>query len=307
MKISRRLTSLLIGTTFTAMTYSASATVISIDAVGKVDVKEAKTFQQRNLTDDTAAPSLNTIVPPEFTVPNLPLAHNSSPVVARVIKPSELIKDQVLDLDPENTAVTETLNTNLEVFPRGKPQKAPANKAEDIIPVPKIAKTISVKKQSPFAPFIANEAAKYDSIDYAMIEAVIEAESNNNPTAVSNKGAMGLMQLMPSTANTYNVINAFNPAENIRAGSAELARLMDIYDNPTLALAAYNAGQGAVEKHNGVPPYKETQGYVVKVLSKTFDKREASQLKTLSEKTEVIDTKSEEPESRPMKVYSYDW
>jgi len=99
-----------------------------------------------------------------------------------------------------------------------------------------------------------------------LIHSVIQVESNYNPKAVSPKGAEGLMQLIPSTARRFGVANSFNPVENIQGGAKYLRYLLDLYgNNYPLALAAYNAGEGAVAKYGGVPPYAETQDYLVKV------------------------------------------
>jgi len=105
-------------------------------------------------------------------------------------------------------------------------------------------------------------------IDSALLHAVITVESNYNPRAVSKKGAAGLMQLMPETARRYNVADVFDPAQNIRAGAQYLADLMKMFgNNVRLALAAYNAGEGAVVKYGmQVPPYPETVAYVPKVI-----------------------------------------
>jgi hypothetical protein len=121
---------------------------------------------------------------------------------------------------------------------------------------------------SPFSSQIL-EAAKQNRIDPALIAAVIRAESNGFSRAVSRKGARGLMQLMPATARRLGVKSAFDPRENIRAGAAYLAELAERFGetNADLILAAYNAGEHAVEEHGGVPPYRETRDYVRRVLA----------------------------------------
>jgi soluble lytic murein transglycosylase-like protein len=110
-------------------------------------------------------------------------------------------------------------------------------------------------------------AAERHGVSAELVEAVIRVESGFNATALSPKGARGLMQLMPATAATLGVRNAFDPRENIEGGVRHLRYLLDRYpgDLP-LVLAAYNAGEGAVSAHRGVPPFRETQQYVRKVL-----------------------------------------
>lgn len=118
-----------------------------------------------------------------------------------------------------------------------------------------------------YAPLIEAAAAKY-KVEKALLHAVITAESGYNPVAVSRAGAEGLMQLIPKTAKRYDVADAFDPAQNIRGGAHYLRDLLDLFGGDIkLALAGYNAGEGAVIRHGGkVPPYPETQGYVQKVL-----------------------------------------
>lgn len=115
---------------------------------------------------------------------------------------------------------------------------------------------------------VIREVAERYGVNPGLVEAVIRVESGFNPRAVSPKGAQGLMQLMPATAAWHGVRNAFDPRENIEGGVRHLRYLMDRYaGNLPLVLAAYNAGEGAVSQHRGIPPYAETQQYVRKVLA----------------------------------------
>jgi soluble lytic murein transglycosylase-like protein len=125
---------------------------------------------------------------------------------------------------------------------------------------------------------IIEEHAGLNGVRSDLVRAVVQVESAFNAYAQSPKGAMGLMQLMPSTLKEYGVINPFNPAENIRAGVAYLRALLDRYQNDeTLALAAYNAGPTAVEKHGTtVPPYRETKNYVKQVNKLAGDRTPSS-------------------------------
>jgi soluble lytic murein transglycosylase-like protein len=111
------------------------------------------------------------------------------------------------------------------------------------------------------------EAASRNGIDAGLVEALIRVESMFDPWAISRKGAQGLMQLMPRTASSLGVRDAFNPRQNIDGGVRHLRTLLDRYNgNLPLALAAYNAGDEAVRWYRGVPPYSETQHYVRKIL-----------------------------------------
>ena len=112
-----------------------------------------------------------------------------------------------------------------------------------------------------------NRAAKRHNLDPALILAVIKTESNGEPKAVSEAGAKGLMQLMDGTAEEMGVRDVFDPTQNIEGGSRYLREMLDRYDgDKARALAAYNAGPTAVDKHDGVPPYRETKEYVTRVL-----------------------------------------
>src|SRR5712691_5628751 len=113
-----------------------------------------------------------------------------------------------------------------------------------------------------------DQAAVRHNVDPSLVRSVVKVESNFNPNAVSRKGAMGLMQLMPSTARSLNVSNPFDPQQNVEAGVRHLRRLLDSYGGDVrLSLAAYNAGSGAVARSAGVPHFRETQNYVRRITN----------------------------------------
>ena len=116
-----------------------------------------------------------------------------------------------------------------------------------------------------YDPIIESASGKH-GVDARIVKAVIQVESSFKPRARSPKGAMGLMQLMPKTARQYAARNPYDPKSNIEAGTKYLSKLLSEFELP-LALAAYNAGEGAVRRFGGIPPYAETQAYVAKILS----------------------------------------
>ena len=121
---------------------------------------------------------------------------------------------------------------------------------------------------TPYAEFIA-AASQAHGVDPLLVKALIQVESGYRPKARSPKGAVGLMQIMPATAREYKVRNPFDPKANIEAGVKHLRSLLERFgrERTELALAAYNAGPGAVERFNGVPPYRETRNYVARILA----------------------------------------
>ncbi len=120
------------------------------------------------------------------------------------------------------------------------------------------------------------DSAKAHDIDPLLVHSVIQVESNYNPYAVSSAGAQGLMQLMPKTAKQLGVKDSFDPRQNIEAGVKYLKQLKDQYQDDKLALAAYNAGPGSVQKYKDVPPYPETKDYVQRVGERYVEARRAA-------------------------------
>src|SRR5262249_4419829 len=137
---------------------------------------------------------------------------------------------------------------------------------------------------------LISEHARVNGVRADLVRAVMQVESAFNPFAKSVKGALGLMQLMPATIRQYGVMNPFDPTDNVRAGVAYLRELLDRYeDNEELALAAYNAGPTAVDKHGqSVPPYRETRQYVAQI-GKMASRPIEARGKTLYRSTQIID------------------
>jgi len=133
-----------------------------------------------------------------------------------------------------------------------------------LLPLETAAQLTQNKK---FDKIIKDVAAKYH-LETSLIHSIIRTESDYDPHCVSSKGALGLMQLMPETARIYGVGNPFKPQDNIEGGVRYLKDLMRLYDRRTrFVLAAYNAGQTAVKKYGGIPPYPETRNYIEKVMA----------------------------------------
>ncbi len=138
---------------------------------------------------------------------------------------------------------------------------------------------------------LVEETAKSLDVSPLLVDSVIQVESNYNPYAISPKGAQGLMQLMPATARRFGVTNTFDARQNIEGGVRYLKFLQDTFKDDRLAIAAYNAGEKAVTKYGDVPPYRETQSYVMKVGGKY------SKAKRAAEKSSVQVQAVEEPKS----------
>jgi len=138
-------------------------------------------------------------------------------------------------------------------------------------PVPPPGAGMSRPLVSPWDPepgvrALIREIAGAQAVDARLVEAMVKVESNFDPYAVSRKGAMGLMQLMPETARRLRVGNTFDPSQNLEGGTRYIKELLERYGEVRLALAAYNAGEEAVDRYGGIPPFRETRAYVHRIL-----------------------------------------
>lgn len=164
---------------------------------------------------------------------------------------------------------TTKIEQNTSIQQEGSTSVSSSVKSEELTKKEPVSVVDNIPKTSlyQYDDFIKNASKTYN-VPEALIRAVIKAESSFNPNAVSQSGAQGLMQLMPKTAASLGVKDSFDPEQNINGGVKYLSQLLSRYDgNVKIALAAYNAGPGNVDKYGGVPPFEETQNYVKKILN----------------------------------------
>lgn len=171
---------------------------------------------------------------------------------------------------------TGKLVRSVVVAPKTVKPKVMAPVAIVAAPAPSAAPAVPPESAQGLNAVVESVAAR-NSLPPQLIHSVIKVESNYNPNAVSRKGALGLMQLIPETARRFGVSDVFDPVENIEGGAKYLKYLLDLFNNDyLLALAAYNAGEGAVAKYNGVPPYAETRNYLLQVRRRFEESQKAA-------------------------------
>ncbi|NOY88886.1 MAG: transglycosylase SLT domain-containing protein [FCB group bacterium] len=174
-------------------------------------------------------------------------------------------KVKIKPLDQQKVKSFELRRTHFKKIPENNNEFKIKAKQQDFFPISHSPNKVTDSILSRYGPYI-EEASKETSLDPSLIISVIRAESNGNPKAVSAAGAKGLMQLVDSTANAYNVKQVFDPKENILAGSRYLKDLMERFGDLRLALAAYNAGPANVMRYDGIPPFSETNAYIDRVV-----------------------------------------
>ena len=178
----------------------------------------------------------------------------------RVLQIESILAGQTKAISPALPKTDGTQESNLPKFADYMKLTPPQGLKYKVAELPSLSK-------GQIQQLVSQVSEKY-KVDDKLVMALIQQESNFNTSAVSKAGAMGLMQLMPATAKTLGVLNPFSAEQNIEGGVKHLKNMLDKYKgNLILALAAYNAGGGSVDKYGGVPPYKETQNYVRKILA----------------------------------------
>jgi len=191
--------------------------------------------------------------------------------IGEVIGRIQEIQTRIADITSQPPTGAPTFGDALDAAVAAAPAKAgrqsipPAEPLKLLDPAGNSVRPIAMPDSGDYTSLIQQSAQKY-GVDPALVRAVINTESSGNPRAVSKAGAMGLMQLMPSNVTESGVSDPFDPAQNIDAGTHQLSDLLSQFNGDTdLALAAYNAGPGAVKRYGGVPPYPETRNYIQKI------------------------------------------
>jgi len=185
--------------------------------------------------------------------------------IQRVVQINQRVASIENQLNPK-VEETQTASTFVDALRDSMGEKNTFRLKDTTLDAPPIYSSSKMTKAQ-IQDLVSKISEKYD-VDEKLVNAVIKQESGYNVKAKSRVGAMGLMQLMPGTAKNLGVKDAYNPAQNIEGGVKYLKNMLNKYNgNVILALAAYNAGPGAVDKYDGVPPYKETQNYVRSILA----------------------------------------